>query len=59
MKITEKLWGGLFMLRRFTDLCVRYVQRFMPDPFLFAVLLSFIVVILDFIFVKDASIKHP
>jgi len=47
------------MLRRFTDLCVRYVQRFMPDPFLFAVLLSFIVVILDFIFVKDASIKHP
>lgn len=43
------------MLKKFTDVCVRYVQRFMPDPFLFAILLTFIVVILDFLFVKNAS----
>lgn len=44
------------MIRRFTELCVKFVQRFVPDPFLFAVLLTFIVVILDFIFVRNASI---
>jgi short-chain fatty acids transporter len=44
------------MIRKFTELCVRFVQRYVPDPFLFAVLLTFVVVILDFIFVKDTSI---
>jgi short-chain fatty acids transporter len=44
------------MIRAFTNLCVRYVQRFMPDPYLFAVILTLIVVALDFIFVKNASL---
>jgi short-chain fatty acids transporter len=44
------------MIRKFTELCVKFVQRYVPDPFLFAVLLTFVVVILDFIFVKDTSI---
>ncbi|QSO47276.1 short-chain fatty acid transporter [Alicyclobacillus mengziensis] len=43
------------MLKRFTDVCVRYVQRWMPDPYLFAVILTLIVVVLDFLFVKNAS----
>ena len=44
------------MIRKFTDLCVKFVQRYVPDPYLFAVLLTFVVVILDFIFVKNTSI---
>jgi short-chain fatty acids transporter len=44
------------MLRRFTNLCVAYVQRFMPDPYLFAVILTLITVVLDFLFVKGATL---
>ncbi|MCL6597818.1 MAG: TIGR00366 family protein [Alicyclobacillus macrosporangiidus] len=44
------------MLRRFTNLCVSYVQRFMPDPYLFAVILTLLVVVLDFLFVKGATL---
>ncbi|MFK0072368.1 TIGR00366 family protein [Arthrobacter woluwensis] len=31
------------LLERFTGLCVRYVERFMPDPYLFAVILTILV----------------
>lgn len=44
------------MLRKFTDVCVSYVQRFMPDPYIFALVLTLIVVILDFILVPHASL---
>jgi len=42
-------------MRWFTDLCVRYVERLMPDPYLFAVILTLIVVALIFILVPGAG----
>jgi short-chain fatty acids transporter len=30
------------MLRELTKLCVRYAERYIPDPFLYAVILTFI-----------------
>ncbi len=44
------------MIRKFTDFCVAYVQRFMPDPYIFALILTIIVVILDFILVPGSSL---
>jgi short-chain fatty acids transporter len=44
------------LLQRFTELCVRYVERWMPDPYLFAVILTLVVVVLIFAFVRDASV---
>ncbi|WP_278248610.1 TIGR00366 family protein [Mycobacterium decipiens] len=38
-----------------TTLCVRYVERFMPDPYLFAVVLTLIVVGLCALLVKGAT----
>ena len=32
-------------MRRFTNACVRYVERLMPDPFLLALLLTIISVV--------------
>lgn len=43
------------MFARLTNVFVRYVQRFMPDPYLFAVILTLIVVLLIFLLVPDAS----
>lgn len=43
------------LLTRFTDLTVRYVQKWMPDPYLFAVILTIVVVILVLVFVSGAS----
>ncbi|HEX6443983.1 MAG TPA: TIGR00366 family protein [Streptosporangiales bacterium] len=43
------------MLRRFTDVCVAYVQRFMPNPYLYAVILTFVCVILNFILVRGVT----
>ncbi|MFJ3957921.1 TIGR00366 family protein [Arthrobacter sp. NPDC090010] len=43
------------LLQRFTALCVRYVERFMPDPYLFAVLLTILVVVLVAVLVPGAS----
>ncbi|MGH3380351.1 MAG: TIGR00366 family protein, partial [Actinoallomurus sp.] len=43
------------MLRRFTDVCVAYVQRFMPNPYLYAVLLTFVCVILNFALVRGMT----
>ncbi|HEX6516240.1 MAG TPA: TIGR00366 family protein [Nocardioidaceae bacterium] len=42
-------------MQRFTDLCVRYVERFMPDPYLFAVILTLVVVVMIFAFVDGAT----
>ena len=39
----------------FTNGCVRYVERLMPDPYLFAVILTVIVVGLIFLFVPHAN----
>jgi short-chain fatty acids transporter len=39
----------------FTALCVRYVERLMPDPYLFAVILTLIVAVLVALLVKGAS----
>jgi len=42
-------------MRWFTDICVHYVERLMPDPYLFAVILTLIVVALIFILVPGAG----
>jgi short-chain fatty acids transporter len=47
--------GGFSLLRGLTNVFVRYTQRFMPDPFLFVAVLTGIVIILDFIFVKGTT----
>src|SRR5690242_16197609 len=43
-------------LHRFTDLSVRYVEKWMPDPYLFAVILTVVVVALIFALVPGASL---
>jgi short-chain fatty acids transporter len=43
------------LIQKFTDLCVRYVERFMPDPFLFAVILTLLVVVMILLWVPNAS----
>jgi short-chain fatty acids transporter len=42
-------------MQRLTTLCVRYVERFMPDPYLFAVVLTLIVVALCALLVRGAA----
>lgn len=42
-------------MRWFTDACVHYVERLMPDPYLFAVILTLIVVALIFVLVPGAN----
>lgn len=42
-------------MRRFTNACVRYVERLMPDPFLLALILTIISVVVIFVTVPDAS----
>jgi short-chain fatty acids transporter len=42
-------------MRWFTDICVRYVERLMPDPYLFAVILTLLVVGLIFLLVPGAK----
>jgi short-chain fatty acids transporter len=44
------------LMQRFTGLCVRYVERLMPDPYLFAVILTLVVVVLVFLLVPGASL---
>jgi short-chain fatty acids transporter len=43
------------IIQRFTGLCVRYVERLMPDPYLFAVILTLIVVALVALLVRGAT----
>jgi short-chain fatty acids transporter len=42
------------LIQRFTALCVRYVERLMPDPYLFAIILTLIVVALVALLVRGA-----
>lgn len=44
------------VMQKFTGLCVRYVERFMPDPYLFAIILTLLVVVLIFAFVPGATL---
>ena len=43
-------------MQRFTDVCVKYVERLMPDPYLFAVILTLLVVVMIFAFVPGTSV---
>lgn len=45
------------MLRAMTRLCVRYAERYIPDPYLYAVLLTFITVIAALIFTPAGGVK--
>jgi short-chain fatty acids transporter len=45
------------LLRRFTRLCVRLVERYLPDPFLFAVLLTFIVFIMGLVWTPSGPLE--
>jgi short-chain fatty acids transporter len=43
------------LFAKITNFFVRYVQKFMPDPYLFAIILTFLVVVLDFLLVPHTS----
>lgn len=43
------------VVQRLTSLCVRYVERLMPDPYLFAVILTLVVVALVVVLVRGAT----
>jgi short-chain fatty acids transporter len=45
------------MLRAMTRLCVRYAERYIPDPYLYAVLLTFITVIAALIWTPAGGAK--
>lgn len=45
----------LGVMQSLTGICVRYVERLMPDPYLFAVILTLIVAALVALLVNDAS----
>ena len=45
------------MLRQFTRLCVRLVERYLPDPFLFAVLLTFVVLIMGLVWTPSGPLE--
>ncbi|SEN42398.1 TIGR00366 family protein [Lihuaxuella thermophila] len=45
------------MLARLTHFFVRYMQRYMPDPYLFAVILTLLVVVLNFLLVPQANLS--
>jgi short-chain fatty acids transporter len=45
------------MLRQLTRFCVRYAERFIPDPYLYAVILTFITVIAALIWTPAGSVK--
>ena len=45
------------MFKKFTNGCVRVVNRWLPDPFLFAVILSIIVYVFAMIATKMGPLK--
>ena len=51
----ERKSKGRGVMQSLTALCVRYVERLMPDPFLFAVILTLIVAALVALLVNGAS----
>ncbi len=44
------------MLRQITRVCVRYAERYIPDPYLYAVILTFVTVIAALIWTKSGPI---
>ena len=44
------------MFAKLTNFFVRFVQRFMPDPYLFAIILTFLVVLLNYWLVPQSSL---
>lgn len=45
------------MLRYLTRLCVRYAERYIPNPYLYAVILTFITVVAAFIWTPSGAVK--
>ncbi|MGB8954678.1 MAG: TIGR00366 family protein [Tumebacillaceae bacterium] len=45
------------MFGKITNFFVRYVQKYMPDPYLFAIILTFLVVLLNYWLVPQASLS--
>ena len=45
------------MLRQTTRFCVRYAERYIPDPYLYAVILTFITVIAALIWTPAGATK--
>ncbi|WP_018132993.1 TIGR00366 family protein [Effusibacillus pohliae] len=45
------------MFAKLTNFFVRYIQRYMPDPYLFAILLTLLVVALDFWLVPQTTLS--
>lgn len=44
------------MLKKFTNFCVKLVDRYLPDPFLFAIILTFVVFAAASIFTHQSPI---
>lgn len=44
------------MFRKITDFFIRYIQKFMPDPFLFVLILTLLVVLMMFVFVPNVTV---
>ncbi len=51
----EKNSQGLF--KRFTSLCVSVMQKYLPDPYIFCALLTFIVFLGTMVFTKQSPIR--
>ena len=45
------------MLKKFTNFCVKLVDKYLPDPFLFAIILTFVVFIAAVIFTQQSPIQ--
>ena len=45
------------MLRQLTRICVRYAERYIPDPYLYAVILTFITVVAAWIWTPSGAVK--
>ena len=45
------------MLRKLTRVCVRYAERYIPNPYLYAVILTFITVVAALIFTPSGAGK--
>lgn len=45
------------MFKKFTNGCVKLVQKYLPDPFIFAVILTFLVFILGIVFTKQTPLQ--
>jgi len=45
------------MLRRFTRICVRYAERYIPDPYLYALILTFVTAAASFVWTEAGAAK--